>query len=155
MGIGRYTIPELVADLRRITAEAGDELEILRRVRPLARRAALSRGTWLEDRMYETDAEQGVDVYMLHEEPDHALAVLAVSWLPNRGTPPHDHGTWAAGAGVDGDEKNAFWERVDDRRRTGTRRTRSLFRCTPTASTSTLRGGRSLIRRRRPRLRSS
>lgn len=119
MEMGRYTIPELVADLRRITAEAGNEHEILKRVRPLARRAALSRETWLEDRMYEADPEQGFGVYLLHEEPDHTLAVFAVSWLPNRGTPPHDHGTWAAVAGVEGDEKNVFWERVDDRRRAG------------------------------------
>jgi len=48
MYTGRYTIPELVADLRRITAEARDEHEILKRVRPLARRAALSRESWLE-----------------------------------------------------------------------------------------------------------
>lgn len=114
-----YTIPELVQDLKRISAEAKDEHEILKRVRSLARRAALSKETWLEDRMYKADAEQGFGVYTLHEEPDHTLAVFAVSWLPDRGTPPHDHGTWAVVAGVDGPEKNEFFERVDDRKRPG------------------------------------
>jgi predicted metal-dependent enzyme (double-stranded beta helix superfamily) len=39
--------------------------------------------------------------------------------LPHRGVPPHDHGTWAVVAGVDGPEKNEFFERVDDRARPG------------------------------------
>ena len=33
---------------------------------------------------------------MLHEEPNHHLAVFLVSWLPVRGTTPHNHKTWAA-----------------------------------------------------------
>jgi predicted metal-dependent enzyme (double-stranded beta helix superfamily) len=41
---------------------------------------------------------------------------MAVSWLPHRGAPPHDHGTWAVLAGVDGTERNELYERVDDRR---------------------------------------
>ena len=47
-------------------------------------------------------------VHVLHEESDHRLAVFAVSWLPGRGVPPHDHGTWAIVVGVDGPEKNLF-----------------------------------------------
>jgi predicted metal-dependent enzyme (double-stranded beta helix superfamily) len=69
--------------------------------------------------MYEADAEQGFGVHLLHEEADHTLAIFAVSWLPGRGTPPHDHGTWALVAGVDGPETNKFFERVDDRTRPG------------------------------------
>ena len=114
-----YSIASLVDDLRRIVAETPDEAEILSRARPLARRAALSKDTWLEKRFYTADPEQGFGVYLLHEEPDHSLAVFAVSWLPNRGAPPHDHGTWAIVAGVDGPEKNEFYERLDDRSRRG------------------------------------
>jgi hypothetical protein len=33
--------------------------------------------------------------------------------------PPHNHGTWAVVAGVDGLEKNVFWKRVDDGSRPG------------------------------------
>ena len=65
------------------------------------------------------DAGQGFGVHLIHEEPDHTVAVLALSWLPNRGAPPHDHGTWAVVAGVDGPEKNEFFERTDDRSRPG------------------------------------
>jgi predicted metal-dependent enzyme (double-stranded beta helix superfamily) len=114
-----YSIDQLVADLRQICAEAKDERDILSRARPLARRAALSKATWLKDHMYQADPAQGFGVYLLHEESDHALAVFAASWLPNRGTPPHDHGSWALVAGVDGPERNEFFERVDDRSRSG------------------------------------
>jgi predicted metal-dependent enzyme (double-stranded beta helix superfamily) len=114
-----YSIRDLVSDLRRVVAETTDEREILSRVRPLARRAALSRDSWLEKRFYTADPEQGFGLHLLHEEPDHTLAVFAVSWLPNRGAPAHDHGTWAVVVGVDGPEKNVFFERMDNRARPG------------------------------------
>ncbi len=118
MDDGMYTIEEFVRDLRRIVSEATDEKTILSRVRPLAKRAALSK-SWLVSGFYSADADQGYGVNVLHAEPDHSLFVAAVSWLPGRGTAPHDHGTWAVVVGVDGLEKNVLWERIDDRTRAG------------------------------------
>lgn len=115
----QYSISELVSDLKSICAKYHDDREIISRVRPLAQRAAASKECWLAKRFYEADPEQGFGVYLLHEEPDHTLAIFALSWLPHRGTPPHDHGTWAVVAGVDGPEKNEFFERVDDGSRPG------------------------------------
>jgi predicted metal-dependent enzyme (double-stranded beta helix superfamily) len=114
-----YSIQSLVTDLRRVVSEVADERKVLSQIRPLAQRAALSKDSWLERRFYAADPEQGFGVYLLHEEPDHSLAIFAVSWLPNRGAPPHDHGTWAVVAGVDGPERNEFFDRVDDRSRSG------------------------------------
>jgi predicted metal-dependent enzyme (double-stranded beta helix superfamily) len=119
MSDDRYPISQLVADLERVCTQSNDDREIIAGVRPLARRAALSKEDWLEDGMYLADAAQGFGVHLLHEKPDHTLAIFAVSWLPHRGTPPHDHGTWAVVAGVDGPEKNEFFERADDRSRPG------------------------------------
>jgi predicted metal-dependent enzyme (double-stranded beta helix superfamily) len=119
MNTDGYTIVNLVADLKKVCRRFTDERDILGAVRPLAQRAALSKTSWLEERMYNADPSRGFGVYLLHEEPDHALAVLAVSWLPRRGTPPHDHGTWGVVAAVDGPEKNEFFERIDDRSRRG------------------------------------
>jgi len=113
-----YDLDRFVADLRRITATTASEREILAQVRPLAREFAVQRA-WLAPRHFAADPAQGFGVTLLHEEPDHTLAVFAVSWLPGRGTPPHDHGTWAVVAGVEGVEKNVFWERTDDRSRPG------------------------------------
>ena len=119
MDADNYSISQLAADVKRICVQFDDERQILSHVRPLARRAALSKAAWLEERMYSADATQGFGVHLIHEEPDHTVAILAVSWLPNRGAPPHDHGTWAVIAGVDGPEKNEFFERADDRTRPG------------------------------------
>ena len=113
-----YTLEEFIDDLRDIDARAQSEREIIRELRPLARRLALAK-SWVEPRFYECDETQGFGVHLLHEEPDHSLAVFALSWLPGRGAPPHDHGTWAVVAGVDGPEENAFWDRLDDGSREG------------------------------------
>ena len=89
MAVATYTLAQYVDDLRRITAETRDDRDIMDRVRPLAQRLALDR-SWLEPRFYEGDQEQGFSVYLLHEEPDHRLAVFVVSWLPGGGTAPAD-----------------------------------------------------------------
>jgi predicted metal-dependent enzyme (double-stranded beta helix superfamily) len=86
---------------------------------------ALSR-TWLDPRHYVCNEAQGFGIHILHEEPDHSLFVFAAAWLPGRGVRPHDHGTWAVVAGVDGDEKNTFWEREDDGARPGYARIRRV-----------------------------
>jgi len=119
METGGYSIQDLVADLRRVVSDLTDESKILNQIRPLAQRAALSKDSWLEKRFYAADPEQGFGVHLLHEERDHSLAIFAVSWLPNRGAPPHDHGTWAVLAGVEGPERNEFFERIDDGSRAG------------------------------------
>jgi predicted metal-dependent enzyme (double-stranded beta helix superfamily) len=113
-----YELRRFVEDLRTITAETQDPCVIGARVRPLARDLALA-GTWLAPRHYQCDAGQGFGAHLLHEEPDHTLAIFAGAWLPGRGAPPHNHGTWAVVAGVDGAERNTFWTRVDDGSRSG------------------------------------
>jgi predicted metal-dependent enzyme (double-stranded beta helix superfamily) len=118
MAIMTYTLAEFIEDLRTITAEENDDNMILLRVSPLAERLALSR-EWLRPKHYECDEEQGFMAHLLHEEEDHTLAVFAISWLPGRGAPPHNHGTWAVVSGVDGQEKNIFYKRLDDASRPG------------------------------------
>ena len=111
-----YTLDRYVEDLRRIARETDSEDEIIRRVGPLAQRMAIEK-SWLQQKHYETNAEQGFGAHLLHEEPDHCLAVFVVNWLPGRGAPPHDHGTWAVIAGVEGVERNLRYRRLDDRSR--------------------------------------
>lgn len=119
MATDDYSIEKLAADIKRVVAESADEREMLSRIRPLAKRAAEAKDSWFEPRLYATDPEQGFGVHLLHEEFDHSLAILVVAWLPHRGAPPHDHGTWAVVAGVEGPEKNELFERVDDGARRG------------------------------------
>jgi predicted metal-dependent enzyme (double-stranded beta helix superfamily) len=118
MATDTYTLPQLVKDLQSIAAQTQDPREIITRVSPIVRRLALAK-EWLQPHYFECDAEQGFGVHLLHEELDHTLAVFAIAWLPARGAPPHNHGTWAVVAGVDGPEKNTFWKRLDDGSRPG------------------------------------
>jgi predicted metal-dependent enzyme (double-stranded beta helix superfamily) len=113
-----YALEGFVADLRRVAAGAGDTNALLSAVKPLAVRYAASADARARCRK-ECDAEQGFGVQLLFEEPDHTLAVMLLSWLPGRGTPPHDHGTWGVVVGVEGDEVNTFYKRVDDGSREG------------------------------------
>ena len=48
----RYPLAQLVGDLRQICAARTSDREIIGRVRPLARRAALSKDLWIEDRNF-------------------------------------------------------------------------------------------------------
>jgi len=111
-----YRLEDYVEDLRRITRETDDEDEIIRQVGPQAQRLVLDK-SWLEEKHYDADPEQGFGVHLLHEESDHTLAVFLVSWLPGHGAPPHDHGTWAVVAGVEGTERNIRYNRLDDESR--------------------------------------
>ena len=79
----QYSIAQYADDLRRITAETVDENEIFKQVGPLAKRLSGEK-SWIEDRFYEPDEETGFSAFQLHEENDHSLAVLAVSWIPGQ-----------------------------------------------------------------------
>jgi predicted metal-dependent enzyme (double-stranded beta helix superfamily) len=112
------SLSQLVAAMRRVTAETDHAGSIVNALSGPVRDAALAKD-WVADRHFACDAEQGFGVHLLHEEPDHSLAVLAVAWLPGRGAPVHDHGTWAVVGGVEGVERNRHWRRVDDGARPG------------------------------------
>ena len=111
----QYSITQYIEDLRSITENTIDENEILEKVGLNAKRLS-AESDWIEDRFYSPDEETGFSAFLLHEEEDHSLAVLAVSWAPGMGVGPHDHGTWAVVAGVDGVERNTRYKRLDDRR---------------------------------------
>ncbi|HEX5109678.1 MAG TPA: cupin domain-containing protein [Vicinamibacterales bacterium] len=121
-------IRHLVRELRAITAGTGDSRIIVERVRPLIREVAVSR-RWLKAEHFACDPVQGFGAHLLHEQPDHTLAIFAGAWLPGRGAPPHNHGTWAVVAGVVGSERNTLWTRIDDGSRRGHAELRRLEDC--------------------------
>jgi len=110
---GSYTLEQYVQDLRKITADETDPEKITERVAPLAKKFAQAPG-WLRPEHYQCDAEQGFGVHLLHEEPNHDLAVFVLSWLPDRGTTPHNHKTWAVVVGMQGQEQEVNYDRLDD-----------------------------------------
>ena len=113
-----YSLDRYVHDLRRITANETDPERITELVAPLAKRLAQDR-SWLRPEHRECDATQGFGVHLLHEEPNHDLAVFLLSWLQDRGTTPHNHKTWAVVVGMEGQEQEVEWRRLDDGAKTG------------------------------------
>lgn len=99
-------------ELRAAVAQHPSENALVERLKPLVQRQAASPG-WIRPEYYECDEQHGFGIHVLHEESDQSLWVIAVAWLPHRGPPPHDHGTWAVIAGVDGEERNILWRRRD------------------------------------------
>jgi len=108
-----YSLEQYVQDLRIITAEERDSVKITDRVVPLAKKFAQTPG-WLRPVHRECDAEQGFGVHLLHEEPNHDLAVFLISWLPNRGTTAHNHKTWAVVVAIEGQEQEVSYDRLDN-----------------------------------------
>lgn len=53
-------------------------------------------------------------LYRLAEDADHRFALYAAANRPGRSAPPHNHTTWAAIAGVRGQQHNVFYQRVDN-----------------------------------------
>ena len=113
-----YSVEDYVSDLRRVAGEAHDELELVERLRPFAVRLARATG-WIKPEFRQCDPSQGFGLHLLHEEPDHALAVFVIAWLPDRGTLPHNHKTWALVVGLEGRERESLWRRIDDQSRPG------------------------------------
>jgi len=108
-----YSLDQYIRDLRAITAKETDPARITELVAPLAKKFAQAPG-WMRPEYRECDAEQGFGVHLLYEEPNHDLAVFLLSWLPNRGTTPHNHKTWAVVVGMEGQEREVNYERLDD-----------------------------------------
>jgi predicted metal-dependent enzyme (double-stranded beta helix superfamily) len=120
---GDAPLPAAVSEFAAALREARDrfpaEPALIAQARDLTVALAAREAEWLTDAMCVPDTEQGFGVHLVHEEDDHALAAFIVSWLPGRGTPPHDHGSWAVVVGLRGCEHNRMWRRLDDRSRPG------------------------------------
>ena len=53
-------------------------------------------------------------MHVLAEDDGDGLALYAVTAQGESATPPHDHTTWAVVVGVEGEERNKLWRRIDD-----------------------------------------
>jgi predicted metal-dependent enzyme (double-stranded beta helix superfamily) len=111
-----YTVKEFVTDLRDLKSRGLDEVALLAEARDLASRLMLMKHNWLRSYMMAPPepADHPFSRHKLHEESDHSLLVLVVTLGAGRHTAPHDHGTWALVAGLDGHETNRRWRLASD-----------------------------------------
>jgi predicted metal-dependent enzyme (double-stranded beta helix superfamily) len=113
MSDAHYTLQEYVNDVRSILKQESDPEVFTRSIKPLSQKLAASDA--MQDAAYRIcDETQGFGAHLLHEEDNHELGVFMFSWLPGRGTPPHNHKTWAVVTSVEGEELETYFKRNDD-----------------------------------------
>ncbi len=113
-----YTLEEYLQDVRSILSKESDPAVFTASIKPLSQRLAASPA--MQDAAYRVcDEEQGFGAHLLHEEAQHELAVFMFAWLPGRGTPPHNHETWAVVTVVEGEEHETHFARNDDGSKAG------------------------------------
>ncbi|MFQ5935708.1 MAG: hypothetical protein ACE5LB_04795 [Acidiferrobacterales bacterium] len=107
-------IQEAVSKIREIERSAGVSRDALERIKGILVELAGQAGLFPEgDYPYPTQDERSL-MYLISEDPDHRFALYLSTGVPGRSSPPHNHTTWAAIAGIDGEEENRVYERVDD-----------------------------------------
>ena len=108
----RQAVAACLADVKAIVRERGVERQALERVKTRLLELAARRD------LFSLAAfplrHQGSTLHLLSEDPDHGFALYAVAARSASRTPPHDHTTWAVVVGVEGEETNRLWRRVDD-----------------------------------------
>jgi len=107
-------VAETVARVREIERRDGVTRAALDRIKSeliaLGRRAGL-----FPFAHFPVPAGKHGEIYRLSEDADRRFALYASVGRPGKAQPPHNHTTWAAIAGVHGEEHNVFYTRVDDR----------------------------------------
>ena len=113
-----YPIDHFVSDLEFVLTAAGSEDDVLQAVAPLAQKfaAEMARPAAADFAWHE---KYGMGDLELYQAPDDGLLITLGAWQPGHGVPPHDHGTWAVVVGIEGNEHNLLWRRLDDGSRPG------------------------------------
>ncbi len=101
-----------IADVKAIIRAQGVERQALERVK----RRLLELGARRD--LFSFAAfplrHEGSTLHLLSEDADHGFALYAVAAQSASKTPPHDHTTWAVVVGVEGEELNRHYRRLDD-----------------------------------------
>lgn len=107
-------VAEVVSKVRQIEHEHGVTRDALERIREVLVELAERKELFPESDYPSPSERERSFMYLLSEEPDHRFALYLSTGVPGRSSPPHNHTTWAAIAGIDGEEENRVYERADD-----------------------------------------
>lgn len=109
----RKAVAETVAKVREIEREQGVTRTALEAIE--AELIALTRHKDLFDQAHFPNPEPGskAKLYVLSEDDDHRFPLYLTCALPGGAVRPHNHGTWAVVAGLEGCEENRLYERIE------------------------------------------
>ena len=108
-------VAETVARIRDIEREHGVTRPAIEAIKTELIALAGRRALFPRDAFVPPEEPPRDRFYRLSEDPDHRFALYLNACLPGRASPPHDHTTWAVIVGIDGEEENKVYDRVDDR----------------------------------------
>ena len=106
-------VSETLAKVRELERRQGVGRDMLEGIKGLLVELA-SRSELFPPEHFPVAPEGHGTVYRLSEDPDRRFALYASAGVPGKKTLPHNHSSWAAIAGVYGDEHNVMFERTDD-----------------------------------------
>lgn len=121
-------VAEVVNKVRQIEHEHGVTRDALERIRTVLIELARRTDLFPESDYPSAREEERSLLYLLSEDPDHRFALYLSTGVPGRASPPHNHTTWAAIAGIGGEEENRVYERTDDRSLPGKGEIREVHR---------------------------
>ena len=110
----RAAVRACLDDAKAVVRENGVNRAALERVKARLLALAARRDLFRHALFPVLDPTRRSGIYLLAEDDDHAFALYVVAEVEGNLSPPHDHTTWAVIAGIEGEERNRFYDRLDD-----------------------------------------
>lgn len=105
----------LLAEVRRIVGDATDPARgQLQRVGALLASLASRTALFPDAHFPAPNEDEDETLYLLAQSDDLSNALYVWRPAPGLATAVHDHSTWAVIAGIEGEEPNVLWQRLDD-----------------------------------------
>jgi predicted metal-dependent enzyme (double-stranded beta helix superfamily) len=108
-----YRFHRFLTEVEDVLESAIDETLCLPQLRLLMRRL-ITNSYWLQTQYVEPHPDTGTGVIMLYDEIGYPLTVQIASYAPGKRSTIHNHGNWGIVAVLQGEEKNTFWQRIQD-----------------------------------------
>lgn len=107
-------VSSAIAQVRAITGAGPVDRAALARVLDVLKGLAARQSLWDSADFAAPDEDTRQARYLITEDADKTFALYLNAMLPGRRIPPHNHTTWACIAGIEGEEHNTVYDRLDD-----------------------------------------
>ena len=112
--IRQQTVESTLHHVRDIIERQGVNRDALAEVLKALEGLAAQRELWNEAEFPPPGADERQARYLIDQTPEQTFALYLNVMRPGKRIPPHDHTTWACIAGVEGEELNTLYRRLDD-----------------------------------------
>jgi len=116
----RSAVAETVTKVREIEKAQGVTRQALQLIEAELTSLTKQKDLFTPEHFPNPEAGQPAKLYVLSEDADHRFPIYLTCALPGGAVRPHNHGTWAVVAGLDGCEENHLYDRVEGGHEPGT-----------------------------------